>query len=247
MRGLILLFAAVITVFTASAQNITIKNIELAGPKVIVHYDLDDSSPTNEYLLSLYSSKDNFAAPLTKVTGDIGAEIKPGSGKRVEWDIVAEYGAYKGRISLEIRGRVFVPFVKLQNFDSKKSIKRGSSINLTWKPGNSDPVHIELFKGSQRVSGELNQPNSGAYTITVPASASPGNDYRIKFSDSKSNDYVVYSENFKVTPKIPLLLKVVPAVAVVAVLVVVLGGKKGGTTGGGGSGGTAIPDPPIPD
>src|SRR5271154_934813 len=99
MRGFILLFIAFIFFSKASAQNVTIRNIELAGEKVVVHYDLDDNDPNHEYLLSLYSSRDNFASPLTKVTGDIGPEVKPGTGKRVEWNVLQELGAFKGRIS----------------------------------------------------------------------------------------------------------------------------------------------------
>jgi Ser-Thr-rich glycosyl-phosphatidyl-inositol-anchored membrane family len=246
MRGLILYLGAFLLFFSASAQNVVIKNIELAGEKVIVFYDLDDNSATHEYLLQLYSSRDNFAAPLTKVKGDVGAEIKPGVSKKIEWNIREEFGGFKGRLSLEIRGKVFVPFVKLQNFDSKKAYKRGKAYNISWKPGNNDPIHIELFKGSERVTGELNQPNNGSYTMTFPSHASPGKDYRIKITDSKSSEYVVFTDYFKVTPKVPLLLKVLPVVAIVAVVVVVVGGKKSsGDSGGGGD--TPAGDIEVPD
>src|SRR5690349_21166356 len=114
-----------LSAFVAAAQTVTIKRVELVMDKVVVTYDLEDSNPNNEYLLNLYTSKDNFATALKNVSGDIGAEVKPGAGKRVEWAIMEEYGNYKGKLALEVRGRVFVPVARLQNFDAKKSYKRG--------------------------------------------------------------------------------------------------------------------------
>lgn len=64
------------------AQTVAIKKVELAGEQVIVHYELEDSNPNNEYQINLYSSKDNYFAPLTKVSGDVGSEVKPGATKK---------------------------------------------------------------------------------------------------------------------------------------------------------------------
>lgn len=222
------------------AQTVIIKKVELAGEKVIIHYDLDDSNPNNEYKLDLYASKDNFIAPLTKVKGNVGPEVKPGTGHKIEWSIIEEYGAYKGKISLEIRGKVYIPFVKLQNFNTGKSYKRGSNHNLGWKPGNNNPINIELFKGGQRISGEMNQPNNGSHTLYIPSRSKPGKDYRLKITDSKNSEDVLYTGNFTVKPKLPLLLKVLPVLAI--------GGIVASMGGGGGPeptpGDPEIPAPP---
>ena len=55
--------------------------------------------------------------------------------------------------------------------------------------------------------------------MNIPASAKLGKDYRLKISDSKNADDVVYTGFFKVTPKIPLLVKAVAAVALLVVAV----------------------------
>ena len=176
MKNLTIVLLGFLSLFslTAYAQTATVKKVQLAGNKVIVFFDLEDSNPKNEYQLSLYSSKDNFAAPLLKVTGDIGSEVKPGTEHSVEWNISEEYPGFNGRLSLEIRGKIYLPFVKLQNFDVNKSYKRGKQYELGWKAGTTNPVHVELFKGSQRVQGDMNHPNSGVYTMNIPASAKPG-------------------------------------------------------------------------
>ena len=226
MKGLLLLLLFGFISVASTAQTVAIKKVELAGDKIIVHYELDDSNPNHEYQLSLYSSKDNFATPLTKVKGDVGDEIKPGIDKKIEWNIREEFGGYKGRISLEIKGKIFSPFVKVQNFDTKRSYKRGKSFNLAWKSGGSNPINIELYKGSERVSGELNHPNNGAYTMFVPSQAKPGKDYRLKISDAKNSSEVIHTGYFKVTPKVPLLLKILPIAVVGGVAAVILGGSK---------------------
>lgn len=245
-------FASILTfslLVSASAysQSVAIKKIELAGEKIIVFYDLDDSNPNNEFQINLYASKDKFSAPLTKVIGDIGSAVKPGADRRIEWKITDEYEGFKGKLSLEIRGKVFVPFVKLRDFDAKKSYKRGKSYNIAWRPGNTNPIHIELYKGSQRVSGELNHPNSGKSTLSISSKVKPGKDYRLKISDSKYSDEIVYSEYFTIRPKIPFILKLIPTLAVAGGLAILVGGLGGGNnTPPPEQGKDPIADPPFP-
>ncbi|MEQ9415835.1 MAG: hypothetical protein RIF39_18500 [Cyclobacteriaceae bacterium] len=231
MRRTILLFL-VVSPFYCFPQNVEIKDVELAGEDIIVHYDLQDSNPTNEYSLELYASKDNFSSPLRQVKGDIGEEIIPGVDRKVTWRVRDEFGGYSGKISFEIRGKVFTPIVKFQEFKVDKKYKRGKSYPLKWRPGNSNPVNIELFKGTQRISGEVNHPNSGSSLLSIPADAVKGDDYRVKVTDTKNPSGIVYTRNFRVVPKLPLLVKVIAPLAIVGGVVFVLG-----------SSGTSTPDP----
>lgn len=240
--SVLVFFFMLVTSFLV-AQTAVIKKIELAGEKIIVHYDLEDNNPNNEYQINLFASKDKFSAPLTKVTGDVGPDVKPGTNRRVEWNLLEEYGAYKGRLSLEIRGKVFVPFVKLKNFDAEKTYKRGKSYPIAWRPGNTNPIHIELYKGSQRVSGELNHPNNGTYSLSIGHKVKKGKDYRLKITDSKQTDEIVFSDYFKVTPKIPFLVKLIPVLGAVGGI----GAALAGGEGGGSSGPQRIPLPNLPD
>jgi len=219
-------FALLIISYSVSGQKVSINKIEINGDKVVVNYDLDDNNPNHEFLLNLYASRDNYTAPLTRVKGDVGMEIKPGTNKRMEWSIVEEYGPYKGRISLEVRGKVYVPFVRLQGFDTEASYKRGHSYGLSWRPGNSDPVNVELYKGGERVGGDINLPNNGSYTLFIPAHARKGNDYRLKISDARNSEEVIYTEYFTVKPKVSTLVKVLPVIIVGGAAVVLAGGSK---------------------
>lgn len=213
---------------TAFAQKVAVKKVELAGERIIVYYDLEDSNPNNDYQIFLYSSQNNFTTALSHVSGDIGNEVRPGANRKIIWNIREELGPYKGKLSLEVRGQVYAPFVKLQNFDTERKYKRGKSYPVTWKANSQTPVHIELYKGSQRIVGETNHPNNGVYSISLPARAKKGKDYRLKFTDSRNSDEIIYTGYFKVVPKVPLLLKVLPVLAAggAAIVMQVAGGAE---------------------
>jgi hypothetical protein len=219
-----LIIACLCTTFGAYAQSASIKKIELAGENIVVHYDLEDSNPNNDYKIDLFSSNNNFATALNRVTGDVGSEVKPGAGKKIIWNAQGELGAFKGKLSLEIRGKVYTPVVKIANISPGDKLKRGKTHTITWKAGNTNPIHIELMKGGQRISGELNQPNNGRFSLFIAAHASLGKDYRIKITDSRNEEDVVVSHPFRVTAKVPLLFKVLP-LAVVGGAVVLLAGE----------------------
>lgn len=223
-----LFLVCVLATSVAYAQKTSIKKVELAGEKIIVYYDLEDSNPANEYQINLYASQSNFVTALTKVKGDVGNEVKAGSNKKIEWSIREELGPFKGRLSLEIRGRMFVPIAKINSISAGDKFKRGKSHLVNWKPGNNNPVNIELLKDGQPMSSQLNQPNNGAFSLYVPPHTAIGKDYMLRITDTKSNDNVATSQPFAVTRKVPLLLKLVPILAIGGV-VAVLGGS-GGTT-----------------
>lgn len=239
-------FFGLVLALPAIGQKVSINKVDLDGDKIIVYYDLEDANTNHEYLLNLYSSNDNYTNPLKNVIGDAGAEVKPGVNKKMIWNIRQEYGGYKGRIALEIRGRVYTPFVKLQDFSTSKSYKRGKTYNISWKPGSTNPIHLELYKGNLRLDGSMNHPNNGVYTLSLPKDAKPGKDYRLKISDSRNNDEVIFSPFFKVVPKIPMAAKAAGGVLLIGGGVAAAGLLGGSDSGEGPLGGGKIPDPPLP-
>ena len=213
------------------AQKISISWVEIAGNKLIIHYNLDDTNPNHEYAVSVFSSKDNFSAPLTKVTGDVGNEVIPGSNKSITWSITDELGNYRGDIELEIRSKVFLPFLKLTNFEGEKKYKRGKNYPIVWTSGNlNGQVDLELYSKEDRVLRESNIPNTGKYDWFIPGNVKPGKEYRIKFTNTRNREEVVYSKVFRIVPKIPTALKF-GALAVIGGGIAALGGGGGGKSG----------------
>jgi hypothetical protein len=226
-----LLGALLLMACFAQAQKVTIKRVELAGEKIIVHYDLEDSNPNNEYQIALYSSQSNFTTALTKVKGDVGNEVKSGSDRKIEWSVREELGPYKGRISLEVRGKQFVQVAKFTNITSSTKFKRGKSHTITWKPSNSNPINIEFLNGGQKITSEINQPNNVSHTLYIPKSASKGKEYVIRITDAKNFQDAATSQPFAVKRKVPMLLIVLPGVAVIGAAAALAGGGSSGEDG----------------
>ena len=208
------------------AQNLDIDFIVYIGRNVVVHYTLDDGANSNrQFLVQLYSSQDNFTAPLTRVTGDFGSEVSAGVDKKIVWDITKELGAFKGTISLELRGRVYVPFVKIKDINEDQVFKRGKNYPVNWTSGNlSGQINIELFNAdNERIWGENNVSNIGKFDWYIQGNIKKGHDYKLKFTNAKDRNDVVYSKPFTIKPKIPLIVKaggVIAVAAVVSVLVI---------------------------
>jgi hypothetical protein len=222
-----LLFAVV---HFSSAQTFTIRRVELADQKVIVHYDLTDEVSGRSYTLSVFGSHDNYLNPLQKLTGDVGLEIKPGLNRKITWDAKSELGEdFTGAVALEVRGKLYIPFVRFSGFEDYKTLKRGKPYQLTWSGGTQQNIlNFDVYKGEKKVATFANIANVGNYKMTLPKDAKPGKDYRLKISDTKNKDEVVYTGNFAVKRKTPLLLKILPVIglAYVATLIGDVDGKE---------------------
>ena len=117
---------------------------------------------------------------------------------------------------------------------------------VTWKAGNNNPVTIELIKGGQTIDTQPNQPNNGTFSLFIPPHTTVGKDYSIRITDTKDGENITTSHPFAVTRKVPLLLKVVPILAIGGVVAALAGGGGGGGDGGGTTTGD-IELPTFPD
>lgn len=194
----------------AFAQVFSIEKVERSGDNVILYYNLIDTLRNHAYTVNLYSSADNYTAPLQKVTGAVGLEVKPGVMQKIVWAAKEEMGsAFNGDIGLEVRGKIYIPFVKLDGFDDYKKFKRNKNYKVTWTGGRGSSVlNFDLYKGEKKVAAYPNIANVGHHNLKFEH-VKPGNNYKLKISDSKNKDDVVYSAPFKIRAKVPLLVKLI--------------------------------------
>lgn len=239
MKRCALLFAALLVLYSATAQRFDIKGVELAGDRLNIYYDLVDENPSNTYTISLFSSKDNYITALSRVTGDQGLEVRPGINKKIVWNAKEELGAdFEGKVSVEVRGRIYIPFIKLDEL--QKTFKRGKPTHVSWSGGSSQAVlNFELFRGEEKIESYPAVPNVKQYDFTVSTGVKPGDDYYFRISDSKNKDDVVLSPRFTVKRKVPLVLK--------AAGLALVGGAIYMAVGGGGTTNKDIPPPITPD
>ncbi len=223
-RKLIIVFLITCSSFLSTAQEFAIKKIEITSESVILHYDLIDTLQSRTYTINIYSSNDNYLAPLLKIKGDAGLEVKPGVNKKITWSSREELGtSFQGDIELEIRGRVYIPFVKFDGFQDKQVIKRGKPKTITWSGSTGKNIlNFTLYKDDNYVEVIPNVANSGSYDLTIPLSVKPGKGYYFLVSDSKNKDQMVKTNTFEVRRKVPLGLKLLPIVVIGAAIPLLL-------------------------
>lgn len=198
------------------AQEFSIQKLELAGEKLLIHYDLIDTARDHTYSIFVYSSKDNFTTPLQKIAGDIGIEVRPGTNRKIVWEAKQELGAsFDGEIELEVKGKLYVPFIKLSGFEKINSMKRGVPIILKWSGGTPRNVmNFQLFRGDKLAASFPNAPNEGQYKLTIPTNVKAGGNYIFRITDARNTDQIVKTNVFSIKRKYPLLLKVIPVAAI---------------------------------
>jgi len=224
-----LLLMAPLAVLAQKVENI---KAAVEGEKIIITYDIIEALTGDRYDVQIYASHNNFSAPLQRVRGDVGNKLLPGTTKRIEWDAKAELRNFKGELTFEIRADV-VGILILK--EPVTNIKRGKSLSLAWRGGaKNQDVKVELLKAGTVQSTLATVGNNGSYQWMVPKKQKTGKDYQLRLASGKE---VVTSETFSIKSKIPLVVKLLPLVAVGAVI---------GLSGGSGSGSSSSAKLPIP-
>jgi hypothetical protein len=222
----VIVWLATLVGLPALAQQFSITRVELLEGKIVTYYNLLDTVKERKYTVNVYASRDNFITPLQKISGDVGFEVTPGLNKKIVWDAPTELGpTFSGKVSLEIRGRMFIPFIRMDQMN--KVFKRARNYEITWKGGRSNNImNFDLYKGEEKVHTFPNVANAGHYSMRIPASVKPGL-YRFRISDTKNKDEVVSTQQFQIKRKVPVLVKVIPILGVGALITLLSGGSDG--------------------
>jgi hypothetical protein len=240
MRIRIIFAAIFLAVFaqTTSAQKATIRRIEQTADELVVYYDLEDTEKSRTFLMQLFSSTNNFSAPLDHVSGDVGIDVKPGVNRKISWGIRRELGdKFVGDIQLEIRGKLYVPFIAVDLAKNGNVIKRAKPTELNWRGDtNGEMLNFSLFRRKELVTVIPNLPNTGKAEITLPGKIKPGDGYHFVINEVGNKEHTIKTGEFRVKERIPLLVKMIPAAVVVGVVIILIPEKKPDTVG--------APEPP---
>ena len=195
--------------FMCQGQNLTQYTAIQQGNDVLISYQLNGEKG-KAHTIALYSSHNNFTAPLQMVEGDVGTKrILPGSGKSIRWRALEELKNFDGDITFEIRVAPAIPlFSKIST--STQKIKRGKEITISWTGGNAqEQLMVELVKGSRSINlGTIS--NRGHLQYAVPRKTKLGK-YRIQLEQAGE---LTQGGEFKVIAKYPWWIKVIPVAVV---------------------------------
>lgn len=201
--------------FASLAQKIESPKAEAVGDKIIISYDLTQGVAGDKYTVSLFASHNNFSAPISKVLGDVGQNIKEGKGKRIEWESKAEIGKYSGPLTFEIEVKVIAAFALKTELIAAK---RGKIVPLTWRGGDlNQNVKIELLNAGVVAETIATATNKGMYDWEIPTKQKPGKEYSLRFVNGTET---VSSPAFAIKPKYSIWMKA--ALPVTGVLVWIL-------------------------
>src|SRR6185295_7886990 len=92
------LFIAIFACAFLGVKAQKVENVRAAasGEQIIITYDLSGTKPEQRFKVNLYSSHNNFAAPVFQVTGDLGENVSAGKGKHIAWNAKNEIANFKG-------------------------------------------------------------------------------------------------------------------------------------------------------
>lgn len=208
----------------AFSQDIEIVNIYLNNGLVEIQYNLKDERIDRRYSINLYNSKDNFIQPMEFVSGDVGINIAVGEKKKLIWDAKKELGDnYTGKLSVELKGNYYIPFVNIEGITSSSEFKRGSKQDFVWSGGRGDNVlKFELYRDENLVTTFKERPNTGETELHFPSNIPPGDNYRIKISDKNNRDEIVFTEYFTIKRKYPLSYQIIAGTLAVAAVVLLV-------------------------
>lgn len=213
----------------AYGQFIELKSLALNENKLEIKFNLVDSVEERFYTIRVYSSVDGYLNPLEKIQGDYGLAVKPGPNKIVTWAFKEELApGFNDKVSIEIRARIFIPFINTESINQYKVFKRKRKYNLTWSGGSPQNVmNFDLLAGDKKITTFPNIANVGHHSFEFPAHVKPGGGYRFRISDTKNKDEIVFTEYFKIRRKVPLIAKILPGLVMASVVYLLLpDGKK---------------------
>src|SRR5688572_22162040 len=141
------------------------------GEKVVITYDITGAAQGQKFKITVYGSHNNFTAPLTLVTGDVGRdrEISGGPNKRIEWSAKSELKDFSGDVTFEVRAEVSAAAFFIQQPSLGKKLKRGKTADITWQGGTpGENVRLDLLREGTVIIQIAATQNSQRYSWPVP-------------------------------------------------------------------------------
>jgi sulfatase modifying factor 1 len=104
----ILLLLSGFIFLNAEAQQIQNVKFSTSGKQIVVTYDITGAQSGQTFDVQVFCSSDGgktLGSALTRVSGDAGAGISGGSGKKITWDVLSERDNLVGNILFEVQAK----------------------------------------------------------------------------------------------------------------------------------------------
>ena len=218
MKILYVLLMAVIVQSGAKAQEVSNLRAETKGNLVIINYDLAGSLPGQLFGIKVFVLRNGQTDSLLYVRGDVGRNVVPGRGKRIEWGAKKEIGVFDNTLAFRVEATLTFSPIALKNPAGAAMWRRGKGHTIDWAGGvENEDLQLELWKDSTLGFIITRTANQGKYDWQVPVGLAPGDDYKIRLASVAAPTNFRFSEPFSIRRKIPLAAKLIPVGVAVGV------------------------------
>lgn len=183
-RNLLSVLLSFLAVNMLVAQKVTEVGFSQEGQNIIIRYNLTGVKYYQAVNISVYVSVDGgkaYNGPLTKVEGDAGLNITPGTNKKIVWDVFEEIPDFGGQVSFEVRAVVNEEKIKRNIYAGYKGsylAPAGMVVGITGKTGFYLSARTDLFY--------LKNINTNYYSS-----------YGVIIQDYKEPGYYTFTSNYR--------------------------------------------------
>jgi hypothetical protein len=150
--------------FHIQAQTVSGVEVNIVGDNLQITYAMAGLRDGQKFNVELYSSIDNYAAPLTdeRITGDLGANISLGSGNMITiGEPLETLGAITGDLNFKVKTTmIFNPVTVIDPITFFKQ-KRGKKFTTVWNGGlPGELVTFDLYKNNDLIRDNFYSTNN---------------------------------------------------------------------------------------
>jgi uncharacterized protein (TIGR02145 family) len=138
-----ILILLLLLAFSSFSQKVSNIHFEQVGKQIHIYYDLEGDQ---EYTIQVFCSTNNgqsWGEQLRYVTGAVGEKQKPGKGKMIVWNVLAEREKLSGEVRFKVEAGLgnIGTFTDARDGQIYKWVKIGKQVwmaeNLNYKTANS--------------------------------------------------------------------------------------------------------------
>ena len=239
-----ILFFTILIITPVIGFSQEFKNIiaEFDGEKMTITYDLVHDNPDDKFRITVFSSHDDYAAPLMNVSNDVGNNITPGTGKRITWYLKNELPwNFNDNIQFKLVAEFMTPpkkpvvkeIVQVEFTYPKAGVKvkTGKNVRIQWEGGDPDGNYrLELMEGGDKKLDIKTLSNKYQYIWSVPDDYDKGKAYSFRLTNTQATDDAAESPTFQIKGKSKAALIAVPVTVIgagVIYLICCTGGEDG--------------------
>jgi hypothetical protein len=220
---LLLLFMSAAS-YQAGAQIVSGVQATIVGTSIKINYSVSSTRPNQKYRVRLFSSLDQFTAPLTEgVTGDLGDDISLSASNSITIaDPISTLGPIAGDVSFKVRADLIYNPVTINKPISFFAAKRGKNVEVRWEGGlKNEIISFNLYRNLNLVQEDLHTTNNyGSTFIKIPKKLELGEGYSMQM-EVPSLDAPLDLPDFQVKRKQPIAVRVITLVAVLVAAYIV--------------------------